>query len=151
MKRLVPDDFEIPMGFQTDVMKARMLTMADAVKDHEAVIEAAGWLPGKFCPDTWFKEGAALTLLENQWDLAWHEEEWAGRKSFVYTVMTPDESRTLGCFYILPHDKNGHDAVVYIWVRKSEFDKGLDPVLESEVRTFMTAWPFKKVLYYNRG
>ena len=73
------------------------------------------------------------------------------RRSFAYTVMNLSESQCLGCVYINPTRKKGYDAEVCLWVRKSEFGKGLDPVLFKAVKEWVARkWPFKKVAYPGR-
>src|SRR5207248_5317601 len=52
-------------------------------------------------------------------------KEFALRRSFAYTVVTPDESQVLGCVYINPSDT--HDARVWMWLRRSAWEDGLDP------------------------
>lgn len=67
-------------------------------------------------------------------------------------VMNPDETICLGCVYIDPCQKTGYDAEVYLWVRKSAFDEGLDPVLYRAIRDWVeNEWPFQKVAYPGRG
>jgi hypothetical protein len=65
--------------------------------------------------------------------------------------MNLDESLCLGCVYIFPSRSLDFVADVYLWVRKSEFDKGLDPVLFETVKKWITdKWPFTKVRYPGR-
>ncbi len=79
------------------------------------------------------------------------EIEFETRSSFAYTVMNLDESECLGCVYIYPTEKPGFDAKVYVWVRKSEFDKGLDSILFNTVKQWVAReWPFKNVAYPGR-
>ncbi len=79
------------------------------------------------------------------------EIEFETRSSFAYTVMNPDENECLGCVYIYPTEKPGFDAKVYAWVRKSEFDKGLDSILFNTVKQWIAReWPFKNVAYPGR-
>jgi hypothetical protein len=149
MKKFIPDDFVVPSGFITDKIKARKLTVHDTLKDYDAVMESIGHLQGVFGElSSWPRPD--FSLEDDFIDIGWHQTEFRMRKSFAYTVMSPDESKCLGCFYIYPPQSDEFDAEVYMWVRKSEFDKGLDPVLEKEVRVFMKQWPFKKVLYFGR-
>jgi hypothetical protein len=57
----------------------------------------------------------------------------------------------LGCVYIFPTDKPDYEAEVYMWVRKSAYDEGLDPVLFETVKKWIEEkWPFKKVAYPGR-
>jgi hypothetical protein len=65
--------------------------------------------------------------------------------------MNLDESQCLGCVYLFPSQNEEVDAEIYLWVRQSEFDKGLDPILFETVRNWITkVWPFKNVLYPGR-
>jgi hypothetical protein len=53
--------------------------------------------------------------------------------------------------YIDPAENDDADAQVYMWVRQSEYDKGLDAVLFKAVRDWMdSSWPFKVVIYPGR-
>jgi len=127
-----------------------MLTIKDVEKDYDAVISSIDHLKGVFGPDsTWPDKD--LTLEQDLIDLAWHHKEFQRRSSFAYTVMAVDESECLGCVYIYPSLLSGYDAEVYLWVRKSAHEKGLDRVLYDAVRQWMdTSWPFDKVAYPGR-
>ena len=84
-------------------------------------------------------------------DLGWHQKEFQRRTSFAYTVVKQDESECIGCVYIFPSEEPAYEAEVYMWVRKSAYDKGLDPVLERAVKDWIkSSWPFKKVDYPGR-
>ncbi len=98
---------------------------------------------------TWPREG--FTLKENLADLERHQQEFLDRKAFAYTVVAPDESRVLGCVYINPPRWADADAQVRMWVRQSEYDKGLDGVLFREVKHWIEElWPFDTVAYPGR-
>ena len=44
-----------------------------------------------------------------------------------------------------------HDVRVQLWVRKSAWDNGLDPLLEAAVRDWVaTRWPFDRVSFEER-
>jgi hypothetical protein len=58
-------------------------------------------------------------------------------KTFAYTVVSLDESRVLGCVYINPPEDKDTDAVVVMWVRQIEFDKGYDHVLFKTVSEWL--------------
>ena len=116
--------------------------------DYEAVIESRELLHSMF-GGPWPREG--FTLEENLRDLERHQQEFLDRKAFAYTVVSLDESRVLGCLYINPARKTDADAKVHMWVRQSEYDKGLDAVLFQEVRNWLdSAWPFATVAYPGR-
>ena len=146
--QFVPDDFEIPSLLETDRFRLRMLSVDDVEKDYEAVIESRQLLHTMF-GDPWPKPG--FTLEENLADLERHQQEFLSRKAFAYTVVSLDETRVLGCVYINPPDTTDSDAVVVMWVRQTEYDKGLDEILFNTVRDWISSgWPFKKVDYPGR-
>ena len=146
----VPKDFKIPENLETEKFRLRMLTVNDVVKDYDAVITSIEHLQGVFgSTSSW--PANDLTFEQDLIDLGWHQKEFQRRSSFAYTVMNLDESLCLGCVYINPTMKKDFDAVVYLWVRKSEFDKGLDPILFDAVKSWIEKeWPFKNVAYLGR-
>jgi hypothetical protein len=89
------------------------------------------------------------TVAENLVDLGWHQKEFELRRSFAYTVVAPDESQVLGCVYLTPSET--HDARVKLWVRRSAYEDGLDPVLEDAVRQWVSErWPFERLTFAER-
>lgn len=149
-KPLVPDNFLVPEKLETDKFRLRMLTINDVKKDYDAVMTSVDHLQGVFGSDSdWPKKD--LTFEQDLIDLGWHQKEFQRRSSFAYTVMNLDESRCLGCMYIFPTDKEGFEAEVYMWVRKSELGNGLDKILFETVEKWIKEkWPFDKVLYPGR-
>lgn len=149
-KSFVPPDFQVPEKLETDKFRLRMLKVTDVVKDYDAVMTSVDHLQGIFGPRSkWPSKD--LTFEQDLIDLGWHQKEFQTRSSFAYTVMNLDESQCLGCMYIFPPRKEGFDAEVYMWVRKSAYDDGLDPVLYEAVRKWISEkWPFKKVAYSGR-
>ena len=160
-KKFVPGDFKIPTLLETNLFRLRMLSIDDVEKDYEAVIESRELLQAKF-GGSWPRTG--FTIEENLVDLERHQQEFLDRKAFTYTVVSLDETKVLGCIYINPPQKYNHipefveywkrtgaDAVVYMWVRKTEYKKGMDDILFHTVRDWITAdWPFSKVAYPGR-
>ena len=146
----VPVSFNVPEKLETDKFRLRMLTINDVVKDYDAVMTSIDHLQGVFGErSTW--PSKELTLEQDLIDLDWHQKEFQRRTSFAYTVMNLDESQCLGCVYLFPAQNEEVDAKIYLWVRQSEFEKGLDPILFVTVRNWITkVWPFKKVLYPGR-
>jgi hypothetical protein len=66
-------------------------------------------------------------------------------------IASLDETKVLGCVYIGPSVTTDSDAVVVMWVRQTEYDKGLDEILFNTVRDWIRSdWPFKKVDYPGR-
>lgn len=143
----VPDTFEVPSVLETDRFRLRMLSVADVEKDYEAVMETQAYFHSR--GSSWPREG--FTIEENLADLERHQQEFLERKAFAYTVVSLDEGRVLGCIYINPTDREGADARVHMWVRKSEYERGLDPVLFQTVKEWLkSSWPFSAVIYPGR-
>ena len=88
-----------------------MLTIHDVVMDYAAVLDA---VKPDGTPDP---PGEPLTLEQNLVDLGWHQKEFQLRRSFAYTVMSPDESGCLGCVYF--YEVDHADVRVHMWVRRS--------------------------------
>ena len=139
----VPDDFAVPAGLEHKRFRLRMLSVDDVVKDFDALCERVN-REGE--PQKRFVE----TVRENLVDLGWHEKEFLTRRSFAYTMVARDESQVLGCMYVEPSDT--HDAKVWMWVRRSAWEDGLDPILESTVRDWIARdWPFENVDWGKRA
>ena len=140
----VSEEFGIPEVLETRRFRLRMLTVNDVVKDFEAVTTSTEHLQ-KIWGGEW---PVGLTLEQNLIDLGWHQKEFQRRRSFAYTVVALDESRVLGCMYIYPTRKTGHDAVVYFWARQSELASGLETELESTIRKWLKdEWPFENAAF----
>jgi hypothetical protein len=139
---LVADDFDVPAALEHERFRLRMLRVDDVVKDFDAIcsrVDRTGAPQPPFVP----------TVAQNLVDLGWHQKEFELRRSFAYTVIAPDESEVLGCVYLYPSET--HDARVRLWVRRSAWDDGLDPVLEGAVREWVAArWPFERVTFEER-
>jgi hypothetical protein len=146
--RFVPADFELPKGFETPEFRVRPITIADVEKDYEAVMESIDIIHTSLLSDTW--PTASFTLEDNRRDLAEKERRFEQRMSFTYIVVTPSEHQVLGSVYI-NKGINGPDAAVFMWVRKTAYEAGLDPVLEKTVRDWIEQeWPFEWVVYPGR-
>ena len=152
-KTLVSNQFEVPVMVETSVFRLRMLSINDLVKDYDAVMSSVERLTKVFGDNSgWPKQ---LTLEQDLIDLGWHQKEFQSRTSFAYTVMSLDEQICLGCVYILPPYRGdfdpSFDAVVFMWVRDSAYNAGLDEVLYSFVKDWLDEkWPFQRVAYPGR-
>ncbi len=145
----VAEDFEVPEGLVTEDFRLRMLSVNDVVKDFEAVIASKDHLQRLFPGGSNWPEG--LTLEANLVDLGWHQKEFQIRRSFTYTVVSPDGSKVLGCVYIHPTRKRGYDADITFWARESDQGDPADRALEKAVRSWIAAeWPFAKPAYPGR-
>ena len=148
MLNFVPSEFIIPETMETEEYRLRMLSIDDVEKDFEAVISSAEHL-SKVWPDSGWPDG--LTLKQNLIDLGWHEKEFQNRTSFAYTMVTLDESKVLGCVYFHPTTKSDHDVEVFMWVRQSELQSGLDDKLFHAVKIWLERdWPFESPAYPGR-
>jgi hypothetical protein len=148
MATFVPSDFEVPATLETGEFRLRMLTVNDVVKDYDAVMTSVEHL--KTIWGGRWPEG--LTLEQNLVDLGWHQKEFQMRRSFAYTVVTPSESRVIGCVYVEPTRKQGYDAEVFLWARGSELAGGLETRLYAAVQDWIAArWPFRKVAFPGRN
>ena len=146
---LVPDGFDVPLRLETERLRLRPLLASDAVKDYDAVMTSAERLQTAFRPGGTWPDG--LTLEQNLKELAWHEIEFQKGRSFAYTVVSLDESQVLGCLYLHPTGRGGHDVEVSMWVRTSEAETGLDAHLYDTVRRWIAeAWPFENPAYPGR-
>jgi hypothetical protein len=146
-KQFVPTDFVIPPVLEAAQFRLRMLSVGDVEKDYAAVMETQRrFLSLGY---DWPREG--FTLEENLADLEQHQREFLAREAFAYTVVSPEESRVLGCVYINPAKEAGVEARIRMWVRESEYANGLDPVLFKAVKGWIEQeWPFKQVRYPDR-
>jgi RimJ/RimL family protein N-acetyltransferase len=150
-KLFVPIAFEIPKQLETDQFRLRMLSTDDLEKDYEAVVSSAERLRAIFKQwKGWPREG--FTVEENLEDLRRHQKEFERREAFAYTVVNLDETAVLGCVYINPSQHREIEAEVLMWVRESEYEKGLDSVLFQTVKEWLKdQWPFEKVIYPGRA
>ncbi len=90
-----------------------------------------------------------MTLERNAADLAGHEEDFAQRRGFTYSVVSDTGDEVIGCVYIYPSAKDGVEADVRSWVRATHAD--LDSPVYQTVRDWLsTDWPFDSFDYAPR-
>ena len=146
----IPTDFEVPKKSENEHFRIRQLMVKDAEKDYDAITSSLDHLQKMFLSE-WDWPPSDLTLEDDRIELGKEEERFKKRTSFAYTVVSLDESQVLGCVYIYPANKGGYDADITMWVRKSAFDKGLDPILFDSVRQWIKKeWPFDNPGYPGR-
>ena len=143
----VPEDFVVPAVLEKSTYRLRMLTVNDLVKDYDAVMSSEAHIQENGPPGMTWPTG--LTLEEDLIDLGWHQKEFINRTSFAYTVVTPDESRVIGCLYINPTRKEAADAAIFLWTRPPEQLDFLDgDKLRADVRTWLRKeWPFESPVF----
>ncbi|WP_405145599.1 GNAT family N-acetyltransferase [Sphaerisporangium sp. NBC_01403] len=145
----LPRPHEIPPGVEHALFRIRPITVHDVVKDYDAVMANVDRLRRSFPLWGWPQDG--MTIQDDLIDLAWHQKEALLRRSFNYAVMTPDESRLLGCVYVDPPEKAGADADVSFWVRADQDESGLESEVERVVREWIAeAWPYESVRWPGR-
>lgn len=154
----LPRGFAVPERAETAAFRLRSITIHDAFKDYDAVMSSREALWARF-GTIWGWPAANLTLEQNIVDLGWHQKEFQLRSSFDFAVMSPDDSRLLGCVYVDPADADDaelaacataqggtHSAEVWTWVRSSELPRGLQGELDAFVDDWLArAWPFAAV------
>ena len=92
--------------------------------------EAWGWPP----------EG--MTHEQDRADLARHEAETAAHESFNYALFDAGETQLLGCVYVDPTRKAGHDAEVSWWVVDHLVGSDVERALDELVPRWLAAdWP----------
>ena len=150
--RLVPHDFDVPDVLEHARFRLRMLSVNDLVKDYDAVMSSVEHLRTTFSRESGGSWPEGLTIEDDLVDLGWHQREFTLRTSFAYTMMTLDESRCLGCVYIMPTRRRDHDCKVEMWVRADTLASGLDEELYRTVRAWIAdIWPFTKPAFPGRA
>ena len=145
------DHIVISAGLENERFRLRPLTIHDVIKDFDAVMSSRVELRDLFGPGTQWPADK-LTIEQNLIDLAWHQKEFQIRGSFTYSVVSPDESRVLGCVYLFPPQESGVDVDIYYWVRTSELAGGLQQHLHEQLRGWLLRdWPFKRLAWPGRG
>ena len=151
--KLVPDNLEVPEKLEHTKFLARKLTARDVYLDYFAVMSSIDIIRSTRGGSWPTKE---LTFEDDLIDLAWHQREFEHKSSFAYTVMTPDETECVGCFYLYPigmrgEAPEGSDVDVSFWVTQKAYDNGLYVELYKALDEWLrTKWPFKLVHYSNR-
>jgi hypothetical protein len=143
----VPDAFDPPHGLSDPRFVLEPLGPQHNNRDYAAwtsSIEHIRATPG-FRDRSWPRP---MTLEENRADLERHQQDFADRTGFTYTVLDPADGDVLGCLYIYP-PKDEPGVRVSSWVRadRAELDVPLSQAVEEWLRT---AWPFEHVRYLDR-
>jgi hypothetical protein len=155
-------DSAIPEGLTTPEFTLRPLLPTDVELDYAAVMESkvelrpweqTGWPADDFM------------VSDDLIDLVDLDERHREKRSFTYTVLTPDESECLGCVYLMPPDAKSYTrsqitpigessgtwndvgAALNFWVRTSRLAGGLDARLLDALRDWLARdWPFERVV-----
>jgi hypothetical protein len=147
----VPADFTAPVLVEATGFKLVPLSPAVVKQDFDAYMSSIEHLQKTFSRSTnWPRPG--ITDADAMRDMEGEQGRFTSRKSFSYSVLTPDGSRERGSVYVQPSSVGGYDAVVKMWVTKADYDAGFDTELYTWVTGWVQAnWPFKKVAYPGRA
>lgn len=150
---LIPENFNVPEKLETEHFLIRKLCASDVYLDYMAVMSSIDIIK-QTRGGSW--PTYDLTFEDDLIDLAWHQREFEHKSSFAFTVMNPDESECLGCFYFYPagfrgEAEEGSDVDVSFWVTQKAYDDGLYPELYVAIKEWLVNdWPFKKVNWSNK-
>ncbi len=146
----VPDDFVPPEPPVRDRFILEPLGPEHNERDHAAWMSSIDHIrstPGFPMTDGW---PTPMSLDENLADLQLHAADFAARRGFTYTVLSPTDRDVIGCVYIYPGKVAGYDAWVRSWVRASHAH--LDGLLWRTVADWLAAeWPFEPIDDAGRG
>lgn len=146
----IPAGFHAPLLVKTTAFKLVPLGPALVKVDFDAYMSSIEHLQKTFTRSTDWPH-AGITDADAMKDMETERARFLARKSFAYSVLTPDGLRERGCIYVSPSPVAGYDAMVMIWVTKAEFDAGFDAELAAWATQWVqTQWPFKKVAYPGR-
>lgn len=146
----VPRGYTPPRRLETPDFLIRPITYMDVVKDYEAVMSSREYLWGLF-GDSWGWPAEDLSLEQDLIDLAWHQKEAQLNSSYNYAVMSPDESRLLGCLYLDPPAGPDRDVDVFYWIRTMDGQAGLEARLRQAAEAWIReAWCFERPAFPGR-
>lgn len=146
----VPADFTAPTLVETPDFKIVPLGPALVKVDFDAYMSSVDHLQKTFSRSTsWPRQG--ISDADAMKDMETEQARFRSRKSFAYSVLTPDGTRERGCVYVSPSPVAGYDAVVRMWVTQADYDTGFDAKLFEWVVTWMRKdWPFARIAYPGR-
>lgn len=147
----VPADFTVPTLIETAHFRLVPLGPALVKVDFDAYMSSIEHLQKTFTRSTdWPHKG--ITDSDAMRDIETEQARFRNRASFAYAVLTPDGRRERGCVYVYPSTVEGYDAMVTLWVSKSDYDAGFDAELYAWVVQWMKKdWPFARVAYPGRA
>ena len=147
----IPPNFNPPTRVETPRFKLVPLGPAVVKVDFEAYMSSIDHLQKTFSRSpNWPHPG--ISDADAMQDMETEQARFKARKSFAFSVLTPDGSRERGSVYVSPSPVAGYDAVVRLWVTKAEYDSGFDAELYQWVANWVRKdWPFRKVAYPGRS
>lgn len=144
----VPTDFEVPRSFEGPGFRLEPLDPVHNERDHAAWMSSIDHINATPGFDSWNDWPQPMSLEANMKDLEMHAKEFEERKAFAYSVL--DGEDVIGCLYIDPTKRAGHDAAVTSWVTESRAE--MDVVLWRAVSEWLAeSWPFENPYYAARS
>lgn len=147
----VPASFNPPTLVETPGFKLVPLGPDVVKQDFDAYMSSIEHLQKSFSRSTKWPH-AGITDADSMKDMEGEQAAFKARRSFDYSVLTPDGRRERGSVYVSPSPVGGYDAVVRLWVTKADYDAGFDAALYQWVTEWVRKeWPFRKVAYPGRS
>jgi hypothetical protein len=135
----VPESFAVPTGLTTADFRLEPLGPQHNDADYATWTSSIAHIrstPG-FADWDWPDE--SLTITDNLADLVKHEQDFAARIGFTYTVLG-ESGDVIGCVYLYPSRRPEFDVDVRSWVSSDRAD--LDEPLWRAVTAWITTdWP----------
>lgn len=142
----VPEDFQVPVGFEGSGFCLEPLGPEHNERDHAAWMSSIDHIRSTPGFERW-NWPVPMSLEQNLEDLEEHARDFEQRRGFTYSILDGDE--VIGCLYIYPSDRRDA-AHVRSWVRESRAD--MDRLVWVEVSAWLTeGWPFSTIEYAPRG
>jgi len=152
MCNLVQKHFIVPEKIANTKFIARKLCASDVYLDYLAVMSSIDTIR-KTRGGSWPTKD--LTFEDDLIDLGWHQREFENKSTFAYTVMNPEETECLGCFYLYKpgtRKEPPKDADVDLswWVTDKAYEQGLYEELFYILESWLKEkWPFQHIFYSN--
>lgn len=140
-------EFEPPTTLDTERVHLEPLGPEHAELDFEAFMSSREHLLATLHWGSWPGEDA--TVESNRNDLERHAREFVDREGYAFTVLTPDQSRCVGCVYMnpVPTGPEGYGAALAYWVVADELDSDLDRDLVASLLDWIeNDWPFSSLI-----
>ena len=140
----VPPDFQVPTLHVAEGFKFVPLGPGLEQHDYKAYMSSIDHLRKTFSSGKWPHKD--ITMADAMKDVEGEISRFHARTSFTYAVLNLEGTEELGCVYISPSRKEGHDAQIRMWVTADQYIKGFQPKLAAEVRRWLAVkWPFKNI------
>lgn len=145
----VPDDFDPPASLSGPGFRLEPLGPEHNERDHEAWMSSIDHIRSTPGADKWNGEWPVpMSLDQNLGDLVGHAEDFGNRRGFTYSIL--DDGDVIGCLYIYPPERDGHDAEIASWVRASRAEMDV-PVWRFVSDWIDRVWPFTSPYYAERA